>query len=212
MLIIFDCDGVLVDSEPVANGVLVRYLTELGLPHADGDTDKYVGISIPSMIAKIEREWNTTLPADFREELWRRDRVAFETELRSIAGIAEVLAGLEGPRCVASSSAPERIRNSLTLTGLIGFFEPHIFSASQVENGKPAPDLFLFAAERMGVPAAECLVIEDAVPGVQAGRAAGMRVLGFAGGGHCRPGHAAKLIDAGAERVFDDMSELMDLI
>ena len=212
MLIIFDCDGVLVDSEPVANGVLARYLTELGLPHGDGDTDKYVGISIPSMIAKIEREWNTALPADFREELWRRDRLAFETELRPIAGIAEVLAGLQGPRCVASSSAPERIRNSLTLTGLIGFFEPHIFSASQVENGKPAPDLFLFAAERMGVPAAECLVIEDAVPGVQAGRAAGMRVLGFAGGGHCRPGHAVKLIDAGAERVFDDMSELMDLI
>jgi len=212
MLIIFDCDGVLVDSEPVANRVLVRYLTELGLPHDDGDTDKYVGISIPSMIAKIEREWNTKLPADFREELWRRDRAAFETELQPIAGIADVLAELESPRCVASSSAPERIRNSLTLTKLIDFFDPHIFSASQVARGKPAPDLFLFAAERMRAPADECLVIEDAVPGVQAGRAAGMRVLGFAGGGHCRPGHAAKLIDAGAERVFDDMSELMDLI
>lgn len=212
MLIIFDCDGVLVDSEPVANRVLARYLTELGLPHADGDTDKYVGISIPSMIGRIEQEWNTSLPADFRDELWRRDRVAFETELRPISGIADVLARLERPRCVASSSAPERIRNSLTLTGLIGFFDPHIFSAHQVPHGKPAPDLFLFAAESMGAPVGECLVIEDAVPGVQAGRAAGMHVIGFAGGGHCRPGHAGKLIDAGAERVFDDMTELMDLI
>ena len=103
-------------------------------------------------------------------------------------------------RCVASSSAPARLRHSLSLTGLLRYFEPHVFSATQVARGKPAPDLFLFAAASMQRAPAACVVIEDSVPGVQAAVAAGMRVIGFTGGGHCRPGHAERLRAAGRDR------------
>ena len=115
-------------------------------------------------------------------------------------------------RCVASSSAPERLRHSLSLAGLLHRFEPHIFSATQVARGKPAPDLFLFAAASMQRRPAACVVIEDSVPGVQAAVAAGMRVIGFTGGGHCRPGHAERLRAAGAAAVADDMRRLPALV
>ena len=213
MLVIFDCDGVLVDSEPLANEVLAECLTELGHPHTMSEcTTKYVGKSIPTIITEIEQATGDTLPDDFHAELWRRDQIAFTDRLQPIEGVADAAAALPHARCVASSSRPERIRNSLSVTGLIGLFEPHLFSASQVANGKPAPDLFLFAAAEMGASAADCVVIEDAVPGVQGGKAAGMRVLGFTGGGHCEPGHDRKLIDAGADQVFDDMRNLVDLL
>jgi HAD superfamily hydrolase (TIGR01509 family) len=213
MLIIFDCDGVLVDSEPLANQVLAAFLSELGLPHTTEECSaNYVGMSIPSLIAKVEHETGKTLPKDFHDELWRRDQIAFADRLQPIRGIAETLEQLNGPRCVASSSAPVRIMNSLTTTGLIGFFEPYLYSATQVANGKPAPDLFLFAAAEMGVAPNDCVVIEDSVPGVQAGKAAGMRVLGFSGGGHCGPEHNGRLNGAGADVVFSDMAQLSDLI
>ena len=212
MLILFDCDGVLVDSEPLANAVLAEFLTELGLPHTGEEcSTRYVGRSIPSIVAEIERESGIKLPADFHADLWRRDKHAFAGRLPAIPGVADVIAGLRAqdrPLCVASSSAPERIRNSLTVTGLIGHFEPHLYSATQVARGKPAPDLFLFAAESMGFDPAECTVIEDSLAGVQAGVAAGMRVIGFAGGGHCKPDHAAKLLALGAEAAFTDMASL----
>jgi beta-phosphoglucomutase-like phosphatase (HAD superfamily) len=108
--------------------------------------------------------------------------------------------------CVASSGTPEKIRHSLALTGLIDRFDDHLFSASQVQHGKPAPDLFLLAARTMGVAPQDCLVIEDSPAGVAGAKAAGMRVLGFTGGGHCGPGYADKLNDADA--VFSDMSNL----
>lgn len=213
MLMIFDCDGVLVDSEPLANRVLAEFLTELGLPHTQHECSaRYVGKSIPSIKALIEAESGLRLPDDFHAELWRRDRIAFADNLQPIDGVAHALAVLDGPRCVASSSMPERILNSLTVTGLLDYFEPHLFSASQVANGKPAPDLFLFAAERMGAQPEDCLVIEDSRAGVEAGKAAGMRVLGFGGGGHCGAGHLDMLTAAGADEVFDDMARLKDLV
>ena len=114
--------------------------------------------------------------------------------------------------CVASSSEPPRIRHSLTLAGILHHFDPHIFSATQVKRGKPAPDLFLLAATSMGAAPAHCLVIEDSVAGVTAARAAGMSVLGFTGGSHCLDGHADKLRRAGASEVFGSCPELTSYI
>ncbi len=214
MLVVFDCDGVLVDSEPLAAQVTERYLRELNHPGVAIPNEQFVGLRLDSMRKILESETGVPLPDDFEDELRRRDAIAFEQELQPIAGIESVLATLREPRCVASSGSQKKIRNSLTLTGLLEYLEPHLFSAQdpEVENGKPAPDIFLYAAKSMGARPGECVVIEDAVPGVQAGKAAGMRVLGFTGGGHCGPDHATKLIDAGADKVFDDMRQLLDLV
>lgn len=214
MLIIFDCDGVLVDSEPIAARVTGQYLKDLGYPADAEPHARFVGLSIPRMKAMLEAETGVALPADFEAELLRRDKAAFADQLRPAPGVAEAIPALREARCVASSGSQDKIRNSLTVTGLLAYFDPYLFSAldPEVENGKPAPDLFVHAAGTMAVPPARCVVIEDAVPGVVAGRAAGMRVLGFTGGGHCGPGHGRKLIDAGADTVFDDMTELASIL
>jgi HAD superfamily hydrolase (TIGR01509 family) len=123
-------------------------------------------------------------------------------------GIKELLSGLPTPRCVASNGHLDRVRHRLTLTGLLPFFDPHVFSAIQVAHGKPAPDLFLFAAERLGAAPEACIVIEDSIPGVEAAVAAGMPVVGFCGGGHCPVGHAERLGAAGCVRVFARMPDL----
>jgi beta-phosphoglucomutase-like phosphatase (HAD superfamily) len=122
------------------------------------------------------------------------------------------MAAIDLPKCVASSGTPEKIRHGLTCAGLYASLAPHIFSALQVRRGKPAPDLFLFAAEQMKTAFVRCIVIEDSVPGVTGARAAGMTVLGFHGGSHCPPGHAEALRAAGAHRTFDDMRQLPTLI
>ncbi len=122
------------------------------------------------------------------------------------------LAGRGVPRAVASSSATERIARSLALTGLTDHFAPHLYSASMVPNGKPAPDLFLHAASQLGVEPGDCVVVEDAVPGVLAGVAAGMRVIGFTAAGHCGADHAAGLVGAGADEVAATAAELTDLL
>ncbi|MCP5370584.1 MAG: HAD family hydrolase [Hyphomicrobiales bacterium] len=212
-LVIFDCDGVLVDSEPIACRVLAGLLTELGYPMtADGCRDRFTGISIPTLVADVEGDWGRPLPADFETRLRDRDREVFARELQPIPGIEGALKAITAPVCVASSGTEEKIRHSLTVTGLIGYFEPHIFSARAVPRGKPAPDLFLHAARAMGTAPADCLVVEDSVAGITAARAAAMAVLGFAGGGHCGPGYAQCLRAAGAPVVFDDMARLPDLV
>jgi HAD superfamily hydrolase (TIGR01509 family) len=160
------------------------------------------------MFAIIEQENDIKLPPDFAERAARRTLEAFDRELQPIPGIAELLANLPDRKCVASSSEPTRIRHSLSLAGILHHFEPHIFSATQVKRGKPAPDLFLFAAASMGAAPARCLVIEDSVAGVTAARAAGMTVLGFTGGSHCLDGHADKLRMAGAAAVCASMTDL----
>ena len=202
-LTIFDCDGVLVDSEIVSFEVEAEALAELGAAVTARDLlGRFVGTNSAAMFATIARENGIRLPPDFAERTTARCLAAFDERLRPVAGIAELLAGLAGPRCVASSSDPPRIRHCLALAGILHHFEPHIFSATQVKHGKPAPDLFLFAAESMGAAPARCLAIEDSVAGVTAARAAGMTVLGFTGGSHCLDGHADKLRAAGAGQVF----------
>jgi HAD superfamily hydrolase (TIGR01509 family) len=212
-LIIFDCDGVLIDSEAIACRADSACLAEIGIAlSAEEIMDRYLGISAAAMCADIERRQGCVLPAGFAATLRVRVAAAFEAELAPMAGVEAALAALPYPRCVASSSAPERLRHSLSLTRLLHWFEPHVFSAAQVARGKPAPDLFLFAAAAMQAAPATCVVIEDSVPGVQAAVAAGMRAIGFTGGEHCRSGHADRLRSAGAVAVTDDMRRLPALV
>jgi HAD superfamily hydrolase (TIGR01509 family) len=208
-LIIFDCDGVLIDSEVIACRADAACLAEIGIAiSAEEIMDRYLGISAEEMCRDIELRLGRSLPVGFAEMMRARVAAAFATDLAPIAGVAAMLDELPFRRCVASSSAVERLRHSLSLTGLLDYFEPHIFSAAQVARGKPAPDLFLFAASAMKTAPVDCVVIEDSVPGVQAAVAAGMRVIGFTGGGHCRPGHAERLGDAGALAACNDMRGL----
>ncbi len=212
-LIIFDCDGVLIDSEAIACRADSACLAEIGIAmSAEQIMDRYLGISADTMCADIEQRQGRALPPDFAETLRLRVAAAFETELMPMVGVEAALDALPQRRCVASSSAPERLRHSLSLAGLLHRFEPHVFSATQVACGKPAPDLFLFAAASMHADPAACAVIEDSVPGVQAAVAARMRAIGFTGGGHCRPGHAERLLAAGAAAIADDMRRLPALV
>ena len=212
-LVIFDCDGVLVDSEAIACRADSACLAELGITITpDEIMQRYLGISAATMCRDIEHRYGVALPADFVAILHKRVAAVFDTELTAVAGVEQLLQTLQHRRCVASSSAPERLRHSLAVTGLLRYFEPHIFSATQVARGKPAPDLFLFAADAMQVPPASCVVVEDSVPGVQAAVAAGMCVLGFTGGEHCRSGHAERLHEAGASAIAADMTSLLALL
>ncbi len=215
-LIIFDCDGVLVDSEIIASRELAAYLTELGRP-TDGAQCRaaFTGLSIQSVAEKVRGAWGMDLPESFVKDLRARDRVAFERDLQAIRGVADALNALDSAEvdyCVASSGTPEKIRHSLTITALLDRFNSKLFSATQVANGKPAPDLFELAAFEMGAAAQDCVVIEDAPAGVRGGVAAGMRVLGFAGGSHCGPDSANQLLFAGAEMAFSNMADLPVLL
>jgi len=212
-LVIFDCDGVLIDSELIACRVDAELLTEIGFPtSAEFIRENFVGVSSGVMFERIERDHGRKLPEDFPAMLQQRLVAAFAQELEAMAGVADMLPSLGIKACVASSSQPERLRHSLGVTGLWPHFAPHVFSAAMVANGKPAPDLFLFAAERMRVAPKDCVVVEDSRAGVSAGRAAGMRVLGFCGGSHCGPDHVERLRAAGADVIFDDMRRLPELL
>ena len=212
MLLIFDCDGVLVDSESLSCRIDAEFLTQIGIPYtAEEIARQFLGVSLKTMIARIEAERGCRLPDDFSERLNRILFARFETDLKPIEGVRDAILSLPHPRCVASSSVPERIALSLRITGLSDLFDD-IFSSTQVPRGKPAPDLFLHAASNMKARPKDCVVIEDSVAGVQAALAAGMRVIGFTGGGHCGPEHAEKLRQAGAPLVIDRMADLPDAV
>jgi HAD superfamily hydrolase (TIGR01509 family) len=212
-LIIFDCDGVLVDSEVISCRAHAEVLTRHGYPITSEQVfNRFLGRSTRQANLEIEAELGRSLPDDFHTQLQDELFRSFEADLRAVPHIHAALDRIAQPICVASSGSPQRMRVSLGRTSLYDRFAPNIFSALQVENGKPAPDLFLFAAERMTAPPERCLVIEDSVPGITAARAAGMAVLGFCGGSHCAPGHAEALCAAGATMTFADMRELPGLI
>jgi HAD superfamily hydrolase (TIGR01509 family) len=180
-LVIFDCDGVLVDSERLAVRTEVEVLAELGWPLSERDViERFVGRSAAYMRSAIEHQLGH--PIDFERLFMQRHDEVFERELRAVDGVAALLDALTAPVCVASSGTPARIRHSLELVGLADHFGDRVFSASEVAHGKPAPDLFLHAAASMGAAPARCAVIEDSVPGVAAGCAAGMTVFAYAGG------------------------------
>jgi HAD superfamily hydrolase (TIGR01509 family) len=207
-LIIFDCDGVLIDSEVLScrclSQVLARYGIHLGVDQA---LELFLGRSTNAVLDHYQA-LGRSIPEQFSAELRAGVRAAFLAALCPIEGVSSVLEGLQIPHCVASSSDVDRVSFSLSLTGLAPHFDSRLYTSQMVERGKPAPDLFLFAAERMRADPRRTLVIEDSVSGVTAGKAAGMTVWGFVGGSHyqSRDGKAM-LYQAGADRVFGRMAD-----
>jgi HAD superfamily hydrolase (TIGR01509 family) len=207
-LVIFDCDGVLIDSERLAVKVDVRVLGELGWPLSEDEViARFVGRSDRDTRAAIETHLGRRLPSDWDARLRSLYEQAFASELAPVDGVLEALDRISLTTCVASSGTHEYLRWTLGLTGLYERFAGRIFSSDDVARGKPAPDLFLHAAERMSATPAGCVVVEDSRPGVQAARAAGMRVLAFAGGLT-----TAELLYEPDTTVFEDMRELPSLL
>ena len=212
-LVIFDCDGVLVDSEVISCRAHAETLTRHGYAiTAEQVLDRFLGRSMRQSVLEVETELGRSLPDDFHAQVYAEIFRSFAVSLEATPHIEETLAAMSLPVCVASSGPPEKISASLNRVGLYDRFAPHIFSAVQVKHGKPAPDLFLFAAAQMQAAPARCLVIEDSLAGIAAAVAAGMTVLGFHGGSHCRPGHGDTLCAAGAIATFGDMRKLPGLI
>jgi HAD superfamily hydrolase (TIGR01509 family) len=210
-LVIFDCDGVLVDSEPTSNRVLARAITEAGFPIGPAEVAlAFEGMRLRDIQVEVERRLGNGLPEGWLAEFEAERAAAFEEGLTAIPGIASVLSRARAggvPMCVASQARREKTELTLGLAGLNHFFPTSsLFSSAMVERGKPHPDLFLLAAGSMGFEPTECVVVEDGVPGVQAGRRAGMRVLGYAPGSS-----AGRLRQAGA-RIFGSMAELPELL
>jgi HAD superfamily hydrolase (TIGR01509 family) len=207
-LLIFDCDGVLVDTERLGVRVEAEVCTELGWPLTEADVvERFMGRTNTFMISEIERELGRPLPYVWEEVFVPRYRAAFEAELLPVDGVVEALDRISITTCVASSGTHEGMRETLGRAGLYERFAGRIFSATEVEHGKPAPDLFLHASDRMEVPPHECAVVEDSIVGVQAARAAGMAVFAYDGG--LAP---AALLEGPNTLVFDDMRELPDLL
>jgi HAD superfamily hydrolase (TIGR01509 family) len=208
-LIIFDCDGVLIDSELLANRSEVEFLKSFGIEFDLSDyMTRFMGKNTKDVLEGIEDFHGVKLSEDFWESVEENTFKIFQTKLKPTTGIFEFLDSIDKAKCVASSSSLNRLDMTLKVTELFDRFSPYIFSSEQVDRGKPAPDLFLFAAEQMQVHPDQCLVIEDSLSGVRAGVAAGMTVLGYTGGSHIQPGHQAKLLSEGATKVFSDMSQL----
>ncbi len=212
-MVIFDCNGVLVDSEPLATAIVSQEFMRAGFPLTPDIVARYfTGRRPADMFAEVEMAAGRKLPPDFASTVASATLHRFRVELRATKHAAYALSWLRGPKCVASSSSFDRIRVSLESTDLIRFFEPNLFSASDVRNGKPAPDLFLHAAGRMHVAPRECIVVEDSAVGVAAGVAAGMTVIGFTGGSHASGQPAAHLRAAGASAVINDLRSLKSTI
>ncbi|MCK5745397.1 MAG: HAD family hydrolase [Oricola sp.] len=211
-LVIFDCDGVLIDSEVISARILIAQLGRVGV-HVDFPyfQKHFLGRSWTKVAAEVRISYGLDLDSDF-EEQYRSDLLrAFETELQAVHGVETVIDRLNVVSCVATSSSPRRVRRSLELSGLSRFFGDRIFTASQVRNGKPAPDLFLYVAKAMGVKPTRCLVIEDSVPGVIAAQKAGMPVWRFAGGSHLRGLPPADLDQGGGLTVFDKWTQFFEM-
>ncbi len=201
-LIIFDCDGVLVDSEVLSVRAMQKVLNDAGVPVTESMIMACFGMKQADILLRIAEDTAMDIPAGVSERLWPATKRLFETDLQAMPGIADFLERAKDvKRCVASSSNPERIRASLALTRLDGYFGEAIFSSHQVARGKPAPDLFLFAAANMGVEPGRCVVIEDSIFGVRGALAAGMTPFGFGGGSHIQAGHTEILLQGGAVHV-----------
>ena len=212
-LAIFDCDGVLINSEEIYLDSEIEFLSRAGFQlEKRAYMAAFMGISDADWRVKIDaavrERTGRPLPENFFESLESHVKQRFESELRPIPGVRGAVAGLELLCCVASSSRLPILHWKLEHTGLADLFSPGIFSADMVDFGKPAPDLFLHAAASLAVEPRHCIVVEDSANGVLAGKAAGMKVIGFTGGGHCLPDQEAILMNAGAQVVIDDFAKL----
>ncbi len=205
-LVIFDCDGVLVDSERLSVRLETEVLAELGWPLSESEVvERFVGRTEAHMHAEVERHLGR--PVDWELEFAPRYREVFTSELVAVEGITEALDAIAVPTCVASSGTHERMALTLGLTGLAERFSGRVFSATEVARGKPAPDIFLYAAERVGADPGRCAVVEDSASGVRAALAAGMTVFAFAGG--VTP---ATAFEGTAAVVFYEMRDLPGLL
>jgi HAD superfamily hydrolase (TIGR01509 family) len=204
-LVIFDCDGVLVDSEILAARVEAELLTAAGYPIEPGDlVERFAGLTFKDILLRIEQVSNVPLQAALLDRAEALVDEKLRREVREIEGARRAVAGSAMPRCICSNSRSERVEFMLERTGLLPLFKGRIFSSLETpsRNPKPAPDVFVYAAKTLGANAANTFVIEDSVHGVSAAKAAGMRVIGFTGASHSYPGHADALTDAGAETVI----------
>ena len=212
--LIFDFDGVIADSEVLANRVLADMVTALGRPTSlDDALGRYMGKRLPDLIAAIESDLGKSVAGSFAQDLQAATLANFRSDLREVRGARAFLdAHAALKRCIASSSSRERLALSLDVLGLTGQFAGGVFSADEVSRGKPHPDLFLMAATRMNADPSHCLVIEDSESGVRAGLAAGMTVVGFCAAGHVRPGHSERLAAAGAHHTAKNWNEVAVLL
>jgi HAD superfamily hydrolase (TIGR01509 family) len=211
-VLIFDCNGVLVDSEPIAAAVAADEFVRIGIPITPELVTRYFfGRRAADMFALIEAATHCKLPANFAADVAAATLKRLRAELRAIPHASHALTWLRGPKCVASSSARDRIYASLEITGLARFFD-FVFSACDVSSGKPAPHLFLHAASRMGVQALDCIVIEDSPAGVTAATAAGMTAIGFVGGSHAGAQLGEELTRAGARAIVPDLRHLKSTV
>ena len=207
-LVIFDCDGVLVDSELITNRVFARMLNELGIAATLEDMfERFVGRSMPQCLELITKMLGHPVPPQFVEEYQARSAAALRSELKAVPDIEAVLAALRTPYCVASSGTHEKMQTTLGITGLLPQFRGKMYSVTEVAQSKPFPDVFLHAARRQGVAPANCAVIEDTPTGVRAGVAAGMTVFGY-----CALTPQQRLIEAGAHHTFERMRDLPGLL
>ncbi|MCZ8374362.1 MAG: HAD family phosphatase [Beijerinckiaceae bacterium] len=211
--IIYDCDGTLIDSEHIAGSVCAEALSSIGYPITmEAFNSRFNGIPVAATWAMLRAEIGRPLPEGFNEainaEIYRR----MALELKPIEGVAEAIATIGGNRAVASSTSLEPLWRNLRKTGLADLFEPHIYSATQVARGKPAPDVFLYAASQIGVDPHQAVVIEDSVAGVMAARRAGMRVIGFSGASNGIVDLQDRLAQAGAVAVIRHMSGLPEAV
>ena len=214
MLMIFDCDGVVVDSMHLHTEVEAEAYQAIGINITPQElVRRFSGVSDAEVNRILEKETGIAIPSDIAHQIDRRKEEVFTQRLKPVAGIRDALMEIRNvPRCIASGTGVDALDHMLEVVKLHDLFAPHIYSSEMVERGKPFPDLFLHAAGKMGYAPTTCLVIEDGIAGVQAGKAAGMRVFGFVGGSHCDDGHGDQLKAAGAELVFSEMRELPSLI
>ena len=212
-LVIFDCDGVLINSEEIYLDSEIEFLSNAGFQiEKRAHMEAFMGLSYDDWRVKlgaaVQKRSGHPLPEDFFESLHSFIMQRFESELRSISGVRGAVSSLELLCCVASSSRLPNLQWKLEHTGISDLFSPRIFSADMVDRGKPAPDLFLHAAATLGMEPRHCVVVEDSANGVIAGKAAGMKVIGFTGGDHCLPDQEAILMNSGAHVVIDDFAKL----
>ena len=211
--VIFDFDGVIADSEILANQVLADSVSALGVSMALEDAyNEFLGKSFQQILQIIEKKISMPLPADFAETYRSQVFARFRDSLKPVNGVESFLQALNYKKCIASSSAPERIEMCLQVLDLKRYFPHSVFSATMVERGKPHPDIFLYAANEMGVNARECVVIEDSLSGVKAAKAAGMQVIGLLAASHMQQNYSKRLLSAGADHIahsYDDVQDIM---
>jgi HAD superfamily hydrolase (TIGR01509 family) len=213
-LIIYDCDGTLIDSERVVAEVCLEAIHGLGL--ADWTMDRYVEafVGMPGHVGwgRVWQELGREMPREFNDGVDERILAGLRDRLEVLPGVRDAVVALDGPRCVASSTPLAGLRANIVQVGLHDLFGDNVFSASQVRRAKPAPDVFLFAASQMGHDPKDCIVVEDSVPGVTGAIRAGMQVIGYTGAAHDPAGMADKLTAAGVRQVASHMRELPALV